>query len=442
MNSNDILYGPAAKSVLKFALPIAATGVLQQLFNSADVAVVGKFAGSNALAAVGANASVINLLINLFVGLSVGANVVISHLIGQKDYKDCRKAVQTSIAIALLSGAVLTVMGVAFARPILTALSTPEEILEEAILYLRIYFAGMPFVMLYNFCAAILRSKGDTRRPLIVLTISGVINVAFNLIFVIGLGMSVDGVAIATVIATAFSSLTLLYMLTKEDEHLRFRPRELRIDKGIARRIAFIGVPAGVQSMLFSFSNVLVQNSINSLGAKTVAAATTALNFEYYTYFLANSFSQAAISFIGQNYGAGRHERCGELARWCVILGTVTTGMLSAIFVALAEPLCYLYTSDAEVVALAVLRIYIITSTEFLNAIVEAMTGVLRAYNHSIVPTVICIAGICLLRIAWLYTAFAKWPTFGVLNAVYPVSWIATSAAMIIAFKRIKKGSK
>lgn len=300
----DMLNGSIWDKLLLFALPLAASSILQQLFNAADVAVVGNFAGGEALAAVGANGSVINLLVNLFVGLSIGTNVVVASFIGQKDDKRTNQAVHTSILLSMISGLVLLVVGILFARPILELMSTPEDIIDLATLYLQIYFAGMPFIMLYNFTSAILRSKGDTKRPLLSLLVSGVINVILNLFFVIVCHMSVEGVAIATVISNIISSLMLIYFLMHETDALKVELKKLCIHKDILLKVAKIGVPAGLQSTVFSISNVIIQTALNALGSAAVAASAAALNYEYFTYFVISAFSQAAVTFIGQNYAA------------------------------------------------------------------------------------------------------------------------------------------
>lgn len=433
-----MLHGPIPRRLLSFAIPIAASGMLQQLFNSTDVAVVGQFAGSAALAAVGACSAVINLLINLFVGLSIGANVVIAHLLGEGNDAGVRRAVHTSILLALLSGLFLAALGQVVALPIMQALSTPDEILPQAVLYLRIYFAGMPFLMLYNFSAAILRSQGDTRRPLHTLIFSGLINVALNLLFVLGCGMGVEGVAIATVVASAFSSVRMLRILRREEGPLRLHLRQLRIDRKQLWRIAMIGIPAGLQGCLFSFSNVMIQQSINSLGAVAVAASTAAMNFEYYLYFIANSMSQTATTWLGQNFGGGQVERCRQIARWCLIWGVGCTTLLSLVVVAFAEPLLGIFTAEAAVISMAVVRIYVISSTECLNAVVEAFTGILRAYGYSMIPTLISVLGICGLRLVWIGSVFQVEHSFGALMASYPVSWAVTSVALFLAYRWVQ----
>ena len=434
-----MLEGPIPRRLLSFAMPIAASGMLQQLFNSTDVAVVGQFVGHSALAAVGACSPVINLLINLFVGLSIGANVVIAHLLGEGNDHGVRRAVHTALLLALLSGIFLAGFGQVVAYPILAALSTPDDVLPQAVLYLRIYFAGMPFLMLYNFAAAILRSKGDTRRPLHTLFLSGLINVSLNLLFVLGLGWGVEGVALATVIATAFSSYRLINFLRHEEGVLKVRMHQLRIDRHQLRKIALIGIPAGLQGCLFSFSNIMIQQSINSLGTIAVAAATAAMNFEYYLYFIANSLSQTATTWIGQNYGAGKLDRCRTIAHWSLIWGAGCTLLVSLVLVAFSRPLLHIFTTNAAVIAMARIRIWVISSTECLNAVVEAFTGILRAYGHSLVPTIISLLGIVGLRLAWIGSVFQMYPDFGVLSACYPVSWAVTSIALCIAYCWIQR---
>lgn len=308
--SMDMLHGPMLKKMLLFALPLAAGSILQQLFNAVDVAVVGQFASSEALAAVGANSSVITLLINLFVGISVGSNVIIAHYIGKGEPDRVNGAVHTSILLAILSGVILMILGMIIAGPLLKLMSTPDDVLEMAILYLRIYCIGMPFIMIYNFGAAILRSMGDTRRPLYCLITSGVVNAGLNMLFVIVFHMGVSGVAIATTIANMISAGMILYFLQHTDEHLRMEWKKLRLNKEELLRILQIGVPAGIQGMVFSIANVLIQASVNSFGSDAVAGSAVAMNFEYISYFAVNGFNQAVMTFVSQNLGAGNMKRC------------------------------------------------------------------------------------------------------------------------------------
>ena len=328
----DLLNGSIWDKILMFALPLAASSILQQLFNSADVAVVGQFAGSRALAAVGSNGAVINLLVNIFVGLSVGANVVIARCLGEGNKQRIRDAVHTSVLVALVSGFFVMIVGITVTRPILTLMSTPDDIIDLAVVYLRIYFLGMPFIMLYNFGAAILRSKGDTKRPFLCLLASGIVNVLLNLFFVIVCGLSVAGVGMATVISNAISSGMILYFLTHEKSEIRLSLRNLKIDKRILKEITRIGLPAGLQGMVFSFSNICVQSALNSLGSDAVAGSAAALNFEYFVYFLLNSFTQACVTFTSQNYGANKYDRCKKIALISFGMGLAFSTVLSIIF--------------------------------------------------------------------------------------------------------------
>lgn len=316
-----MLHGSLFVKILKFALPLAASSVLQQLFNSVDVAVVGRFASSQALAAVGSNGPVINLLINLFVGISMGANVIISNHIGQNDHQSIRKAISTVSLVSVFGGVFLLVLGLLAARPILEMMDTPSDVLDMAVLYLRIYFLGIPFFLIFNFGASVLRSMGDTRRPLYILLGAGIINTVLNLLFVICFHMGVAGVAIATGIANAVSAACIVLLLMHEKDPYRLNFKALKIDGSELKRILQIGVPAGIQSMVFSFSNVFLQSAINSYGSAAVAGSAAALNFEYYCYFLVVAFDGAAISFIGQNYGAGKNDRVKRVFWICLAIG-------------------------------------------------------------------------------------------------------------------------
>ena len=431
---SNMLEGSLWDKILLFALPLAASSTLQQLFNAADVAVVGRFAGSEALAAVGANAPVINLLVNMFVGLSVGANVVISTLIGQNSKNRVEKAVHTAVVLAVLSGIFLAGVGTVFARPILSAIATPDSILDLAVRYLTIYFCGMPFIMLYNFTSAILRSKGDTKRPLYALLCAGVINVILNLVFVIGCHMSVEGVAIATVVSNVISSGMLTFFLVREEGAVHLDVHKLGIDPGVLRWIASIGLPAGLQSSMFSFANVMVQASLNSLGATAIAGSSAGLNFEYFTYFVINGFAQAAVTFIGQNYGAGQLKRCRRVMYWCLFLGETATMAMVGIFMAGSPFFVGLFTTDAAVAEMAIQRMVMILPYEAFNAAIEFFSGGLRGMGRSGVPALICVGGICGLRLIWIHTAFPADPTFGTLCYVYPLSWIVTSSVLCIAY--------
>ena len=332
-NEIDMLHGPLLMKILVFSLPLAASSVLQQLFNSIDVAVVGHFASSQALAAVGSNGPVISLLINLFLGVSMGANVIISNHIGQNDEEGILKAVSTAFTTAIVSGLILMCLGVAAAKPILTIMGTPDDVLTLAATYLRIYFLGIPFFLIFNFGAAILRSMGDTKRPLYILVIAGIVNTVLNLFFVIVLKMSVAGVAVATGIANLVSALLIIRLLCKEKAPFRLHLNKIGVVWSELKRMLMIGIPAGLQGMVFSFSNVLLQTAINEYGSDAIAGSAAALNFEYYCYFVIAAFNGAAISFIGQNYGAGNKERVKRIYWICLTLSVVCFGALNELFV-------------------------------------------------------------------------------------------------------------
>ena len=422
----DMLNGPLGRKILRFAVPLAATSILQQLFNAADIAVVGQFAGDKALAAVGANTFVINMLINLFVGISVGVNVVVANSIGAQSYRAITRSVHTSVIVSFISGILLSFIGVFFARPILSAISTPADVLDLAVRYLQVYFAGIPFVMLYNFVAAILRGKGDTKRPLYVLLATGAINVLLNVLFVAGFGMSVTGVALATVIANALSAGTLFYFLLHEVGPFKLEFWKLRITPVFLGRIMRVGLPAGLQGVVFSFSNVCLQSAINSLGSATVAASATALTYEFIVYYWLYSFSHACVTFVGQNYGAKNLERCRSAVRWTILLATTSTFALSMLCCYFAKPLLSLYTSDPEIIATGSIRMYVVVGMLFINVFLDVFSGALRGMGQSLAPALTCVVGVCGIRILWVIFVFPQYRSFASLMVVYPVSWIVT----------------
>ena len=422
----DMLNGPLGRKILRFAVPLAATSILQQLFNAADIAVVGQFAGDKALAAVGANTFVINLLINLFVGISVGANVVVANSIGAQSYRAVTRSVHTSVMVSFFSGILLSFIGVFFARQILSAISTPEDILDMAVRYLQVYFAGIPFVMLYNFVAAILRGKGDTKRPLYVLLATGAISVALNVLFVAGLGWGVTGVAIATVIANALSAGTLFYFMLHEVGPFKLEFWKLRITPVFLGRIMRVGLPAGLQGVVFSFSNVCLQSAINSLGSATVAASAAALNYEFIVYYWLNSFSHACVTFVGQNYGAKNIARCRSAVRWTILLATTSTFALSLLCCLFANQLLSVFTSDPEIIATGSIRMNVVVGVLFINVFLDVFSGALRGMGQSLAPALTCVVGVCGIRILWVIFVFPMYQNFTSLMVVYPVSWIVT----------------
>ena len=429
-----MLHGPLFMKILLFSLPLAASSTLQQLFNSIDVAVVGHFVGSKALAAVGSNAPVISLLINLFVGISMGANAIISNHIGQNDHLRIRRSIATVGVLALVSGFTLLLLGVCIARPILTWMDTPKEVLDMAVLYLRIYFLGMPFFMIFNFGAAILRSMGDTRRPLYILVVAGIVNTLLNLFFVLVLHMGVEGVAIATSIASAVSAFIMVRLLIREPAPFNLVWKDLRIDRRELGRMLQIGVPAGLQGMIFSISNVLVQSTINGYGASAVAGSAAAQNFEYYCYFLITAFNGAAISFIGQNYGAGQMQRVKRIFLICMGLAVSFCLVMNELLVWQGDAVLNLFSTDPEVHHYGLMRMQIALSLQWLACSYEVSGSALRGMGRSLMPTLYTIVGTCLLRVIWVFAVVPAWPGFDVLMSVYPISWILTGCMVLTSF--------
>ena len=437
----DMLGGTLADKLLLFAIPLAASSILQQLFNAVDVAVVGHFAQNpaEATAAVGCNSSVINLIINLFVGISVGANVVVSNFIGAQDRKSANKAVHTAMTLAAISGVFLLFLGLAVSRPLLTAMNTPEAVLPYALQYLRIYVLGMPFIMVYNFGAAILRSIGDTKRPLFCLVLSGILNAALNLFLVIVFHLDVAGVAIATVISNVISSMMVIIFLMRERSEIRLEPGKLGIDRRDLVRILRIGVPAGLQSMVFSLSNVIIQSVLNSFGTQAVAGSAVALNYENFSYFVVSSFTQATVTFTSQNYGAGNYDRCRKIFRLCIIMAMASAFCMSWIFILGRSFFTSVFTSDPEVQAYAIMRMETVLSLYLFIATYEIGGAALRGIGYSMTPALFTIFGTCVFRLIWAFSVSRVFHDFRVLMAVYPVSWILTGAAVLTAYFIIRK---
>lgn len=441
-NELDMLHGPLLGKILMFALPLAASSILQQLFNSVDVAVVGRFASSEALAAVGSNAPVINLLINLFMGISMGANAVISNHIGQHDQGRVRSAVSTVGVVALLSGVFLLLLGVAVARPIHNMIGTPAEVTDMAVSYLRIYFLGAPFFMIFNFGSAILRSMGDTRRPLYILIGAGVLNTVLNLVFVIVCHMGVEGVAIATGISNMFSAAMVVLLLLRENEPYRLHPREMQIQGDELRQMLIIGIPAGLQGMVFSISNVIIQSSINSYGFNAVAGSAAALNFEQYCYYLVAAFNGAAISFVAQNYGAGDLNRVRRVFRICMCCAIVLCASTNLLFAFNADFFLNFFSESLEVKSYGIIRMHTVLALQAIACTYEIPASSLRGMGYSMLPTLLMVFGTCLLRIVWVYVVCPIWPGYDALMVAYPVSWTLTGAmvmtAYILTFKKIR----
>ncbi len=433
-NELDMLHGPLVGKILKFAMPFAASSILQQLFISLDVAVVGRFASSEALAAVGANTFLINLMINFFVGISIGASVVIANYIGHHDNQRIRKAVNTTAALSLISGVVLLFVGLLVARPVLALMSTPANVIDDAVLYLRIYILGAPCFMVYNFGASILRSKGDTKRPLYILLIAGVINTVLNFVLVIGFHMSVAGVGIATDIANLFCASVIVWLLSCESDPFRLRPRHITIYKSELKRILQIGLPAGLQGMVFSLSNIFVQSAINGFGSAAVAGSSVAQMFEAYCYFLLGSFSGAAVTFVGQNYGAGQMARCKRIYWICLTGGMVVCIIANALFMVFADDVLSLFTTDSQVICYAKIRMETVLVFQWIAAIYDVTSSTLRGFGHSLEPALFTIFGTCVLRLLWVFYIFPIFSGYKQLMIVYPASWLLTDVLLSTFF--------
>lgn len=440
----DMCSGSILKKMLLFSLPLMCSSILQLLFNAADIIVVGNFAGDNSLAAVGANTALINLMVNFFMGFSVGANVLVAGYYGAKREEDLSKTIHTAIMLSIYSGIILTAVGVLFARQLIIMMQTPEEVVELASVYLRIYFCGMTATMLYNFGSAILRAIGDTKRPLYYLMFSGIINVVLNLIFVILLKMDVAGVALATVISQCISAFLVIRCMIKEKGSIHLDIKKLGIDRDKFLRILQIGLPASFQGIVFSLSNVVIQSSVNSFGKIAVAGNSAAANIEGFVYVAMNAFHQSAISFTSQNIGAAKYERVNRIlytAEGCVIVVGLLLGNLASL---LGKPLLGLYTSSTEVINSGLKRLNVICSTYALCGMMDVIVGSLRGMGYSVVPMIVSLIGACGLRLVWIFTGFQMEPFHSLtgLYITYPVSWFITFAAHSVCFIVIRKKLK
>lgn len=434
-----MLSGSLLDKIMLFALPLAASSILQQLFNSADVAVVGRFAGSQALAAVGSNGSTVNLLLNLFIGLSVGANVVIATHIGRGETQKVQEIVHTVMALALVSGVFLLVLGMIVAKPLLILTESPHDVIDLATVYLRIYFLGMPFIMVYNFGAAILRSTGDTKRPMYCLIFSGVINVCLNLVLVIVFHLGVAGVAIATVTANGVSAGMILYFLTHEEDMIRLHLNKLFFKGEYLKAVGKIGAPAGIQGMVFSLSNVCIQTAINGFGSDAAAGSATALNFEMFAYYLVSAFAQATVTFTSQNYGAGQVGRCKKVFRQSLFSGICFSGLLCAVFMVWSDFFVRIYTVEEAVIPYALARMAHVLVFLWMTNTYEISGSALRGMGHSLLPAMLTLLGSCGFRILWICTVVRKYNSYDILMNVYPVSWVITGGAVMTAYLIIRR---
>ena len=421
--------GRLLPAIWRYTLPIIATGVLQLLFNAADLVVVGQACGSVSVAAVGTTTAIINLLVNLFIGVSVGAGVTVAHALGAGHAEIVRRTVHTSIPTALVSGAVLTVVGVLCSRQFLAWMGTPDDVIGLSATYMRIYFCGTIPSMLYNFGAAILRAAGETKGPLLYLSAAGVINVVLNLFFVIALHMDVAGVALATILSQAVSAVLVLRALMQRQDACKLVLRDIRFYKQQLLKIVSIGLPAGIQNSLFSISNVLIQSSVNSFGAVVMSGNAAAQNIEGFVYISMNAFHQTALNFTGQNYGSGKYDRVAKTERICLASVCLVGIVLGSAAYLAANPLLRIYITDSEeAIGYGVTRLMCICLPYFLCGIMDVTTGLIRGMGYSVQPMLICILGVCGMRVLWIYTVFRMpaYHTLPGLYASYPVSWSLT----------------
>lgn len=430
----DMLNGGLAGKLILFSMPLAFSSILQQLFNSADVAVVGRFAGDTALAAVGSCVALVGIFVNLIVGLSVGPNAALANLIGQNRRKEINPMAHTILTFGAILGIILMCAGWLVARGVLELSGTPESVIEEALVYMRIYFVSIPFMVVYNFGSAILRSFGDTRRPMYYLIVSGTVNVILNLVLVIFFKLGVSGVAIATVISNIISAALVITYLYRRQDEFAFRFDRMKIDKGYLKRVLTIGIPAGIQGAIFSVSNVFIQSGINSFGEAAIAGSSLALNFEYFTYDIANAFAQAAVTFTSQNFGAGNIKRCKKIFWMCMLFGIGITEVLSVIFIIWDKFFVGIYTTSAAVAAFGIIRMRHVCSLEGLTATYEVESAALRGMGKSLEPAIFTILGTVVFRLIWLGTVFKLVPTYEMLMNVYVASWVFTGVALFIVY--------
>ena len=435
----DILNGPIIQNIILFAIPIFLTSSLQQLFNAADIIVCGKFVGSMALAAVGANTQIINLFINSFMGLAIGANVMIANYIGASKIQKIHNVVHTAMTFATIFGVALMIVGLFCSRNILLFLGTPDEILIPATVYLQIIFIAIPFIVIYNFGAAILRSIGDTQRPLIILTITGILNVIMNIIFVVFFGLAVTGVAMATAISNVINAIVVVILLMRENSDIRYDIKKWIIVPDSLYKIMKIGIPSAISGMVFSTSNLCVQSAINSLGTNTIAANTAALNIESFTFFVTTSFSQACLTILSQNYGAEKFDRCKRIVRICILLGMGFCGLVVAIIEIFANQFLFIFTNDLEVIEIAKTRLLLVTALSFIQPIYETYGSALRVLRHPYIQTVAVIFGIIVFRMLWIFMIFPIYPSYETVCIVYPISWGILIVFMFVAYRIISR---
>ncbi|MGI6590475.1 MAG: MATE family efflux transporter [Eggerthellaceae bacterium] len=433
-----MLHGPLLGKIMAFALPLAVTSVLQQLFNSVDSAVAGQLVGNDALAGIGATGPLVNLLVSLFVGLSVGANVVIASGIALKEERKLADAVHTVMAVALVSGAFLVVLGFFVSEPALRLISTPESIIGIGTVYLQVYFCSMPFMMVYNFGSAILRSKGDSQRPLYALAVACFLNLVLDLLFVAVCHWDVVGIALGTVLSYAVAAFIIAYLLMHEAGALRFDPRKLHIVREPLMVVLKIGVPAGVQGAVFAISNLIIQGAINGFGAEAIAGSAAGINYECFTYFVTASFAQAAVTFTSQNYAARNMRRCRRIWGICMACSFALDICVSVVFVAFGEFWLGLFTGNAAAISFGMIRMWNVELLECLPSSYEVSAGSLRGMQWSTLPAIITIFGTCILRVLWVFFVFPLVGTYEMLIYIFPITWVVTGIAMILAYLLVR----
>ena len=434
--ASDLTAGPLGARIFRFAFFLAATGILQQLFSAADVAIVGRFCGKAAMAAVGSNVPVVGFLLSLFVGSAIGANVVVANAIGRKDASAVRKAVRTAVYAPLWFGILAAFSLQALVEPILHTLTVPQEVYPMARAYLVIFLWGLPAQMVYNFAAALFRGDGDAKTPLYCLSAAGVVNVALNILFVAHFGMNADGVALATTIANYLAAISLLACLSRRRGIVRFRVLDMRIDWRSLAGILRIGLPSGLQGAIFTGSNLVVQNGINSLGTDIMAGSAAAFNIEILSYFVINAFGHATTTFVGQNFGAKKLSRCRHSMRIAFSQALICATVVAITLLSFSTPLLRLFNEDAAVIAAGRIRLFFIISPIWINAAIELYTGALRGYGISHIPAAITVVGVCVVRVIWMFIIFPMRPTFDMILWCYPVSWIITSSILCAMYIR------
>ena len=444
ISKQSMTEGSLWNKILGFAFPLAMTGILQQMFNAADIAVVGNYTGDlgeACMAAVGANTPIINFIVNGFLGISLGTNVVIANAVGSKDDETVKKAVHTSMIVAVIGGILVALLGELLAEPILRSQNIADDSVNMAILYFRIYIAGTPVILLYNFEAAIFRGIGNTRMPFIALVISGVINIGLNIFFVVFMHRTVDGVATATVISNMISGIILLLFLRKSKTPARFDEKRLKVDWPVLGKIVKIGIPASLQACVFSAANIIIQSAINGLGTVVAAASSAAFNIEIFSYYVLNSFGQACTTITGQNYGAKKIDRCKKTLKLCLLEGIVIEGLMVTTLLICGKNLISIFTDNPELVEIGYIRVMFITTAHLFSLFYDVMSGYMRGYGISLSPALVTMFCICGIRIFWIYTVFEKFRSFQTIMTVYPIS-LGTTAVAIFILLLIKRPAR